>query len=64
MVSAYGAENQITLGQLATEEKSNEMTAISELIGMLDIRESTVTLDAMERQKLIAAKIPRTIYWG
>ena len=57
VVSAWVAENQITLGQLATEEKSNEITAIPELIDMLDIEGSTVTIDAMGCQKQIAAKI-------
>ena len=57
VVSAWVAENQITLGQLATEEKSNEITAIPELIDMLDIKGSTVTMDAMGCQKQIAAKI-------
>ncbi len=57
VVSAWVAEHQITLGQLATEEKSNEITAIPELIDMLDIEGSTVTVDAMGCQKQIAAKI-------
>ena len=57
VVSAWVAENQITLGQLATEEKSNEITAIPELIDMLDIKGSTVTIDAIGCQKQIAAKI-------
>ena len=57
VVSAWVVENQITLGQLATEEKSNEITAIPELIDMLDIKGSTVTIDAMGCQKQIAAKI-------
>ena len=57
VVSAWVAENQITLGQLTTEEKSNEIAAIPELIDMLDIKGSTVTIDAMGCQKQIAAKI-------
>lgn len=57
VVSAWVAENQITLGQLETSEKSNEITAIPELLGMLDIAESTVTIDAMGCQKHIAEKI-------
>lgn len=47
VVSAWVAENQITLGQLAVAEKSNEITAIPELLDMLDISGSTVTVDAM-----------------
>ena len=57
VVSAWVAEHQITLGQLATEEKSNEITAIPELIDLLDIEGSTVTVDAIGCQKQIAAKI-------
>ena len=57
VVSAWVAENQITLGQLAVAEKSNEITAIPELLDMLDISGSTVTIDAMGCQKQIAAKV-------
>ncbi len=57
VVSAWVAENQITLGQLATEEKSNEITAIPELLDLLDISGSTVTIDAMGCQKQIAKKV-------
>ena len=57
VVSAWVAENQITLGQLAVAEKSNEITAIPELLDMLDISGSTVTVDAMGCQKQIASKI-------
>ena len=57
VVSAWVAENQITLGQLEVGEKSNEITAIPELLDMLDISGSTVTIDAMGCQKQIAAKV-------
>lgn len=57
VVSAWVAENQITLGQLETAEKSNEITAIPELLEMLDVSGSTVTIDAMGCQKQIAEKI-------
>lgn len=57
VVSAWVAENQITLGQLVTEEKSNEITAVPELLDMLDVKGSTVTIDAMGCQKKIAGKI-------
>ena len=57
VVSAWVAENQITLGQLAVAEKSNEITAISELLDMLDVSGSTVTVDAMGCQKQIASTI-------
>lgn len=57
VVSAWVAENQITLGQLAVAEKSNEIVAIPELLDMLDVSGGTVTIDAMGCQKKIAAKI-------
>lgn len=57
VVSAWVTENQITLGQLETSEKSNEITAISELLEALDISGSTITIDAMGCQKQIAEKI-------
>jgi predicted transposase YbfD/YdcC len=57
VVSAWIAENRLTLGQVATEEKSNEITAIPQLLEMLDIRGATVTVDAMGCQRAIAEKI-------
>ena len=57
LVSAWVADNRLTLGQLATEEKSNEITAIPRLIELLDIRGATVTVDAMGCQREIAAQI-------
>lgn len=56
-VSAWVAENQITLGQLKAEGKTNEITAVPELLDMLDIEGSIITADAMSCQKAIAAKI-------
>lgn len=57
LVSAWSVQNGISLGQLATEEKSNEITAIPELIGQLEIKGATVTIDAAGCQKKIAAQI-------
>jgi predicted transposase YbfD/YdcC len=57
LVSAWVAERHISLGQIATEEKSNEITAIPELLDQIDIEQATVTIDAMGCQKAIAAKI-------
>jgi predicted transposase YbfD/YdcC len=57
LVNAWVLENRLVLGQYATEEKSNEITAIPKLLEMLDIRGATVTLDAMGCQKAIAAAI-------
>jgi len=57
LVSAWVAENQAVLGQLATDSKSNEITAIPQLLELLDLRGATVTIDAMGCQKAIAEKI-------
>jgi predicted transposase YbfD/YdcC len=57
MVSAWAAEAGLVLGQVATDAKSNEITAIPQLIEMLDLRGATVTIDAMGCQKAIAGKI-------
>ena len=50
-------ENHLTLGQVATDAKSNEITAIPELLELLDLEGAVVTIDAMGCQKDIAAKI-------
>jgi len=47
MVSAWCEANHLVLGQVATQEKSNEITAIPDLLGMLDVRRAVVTIDAM-----------------
>jgi len=57
MVSAWAAENRLVLAQLATEQKSNEITAIPELLRMLDLKGCIVTIDAMGTQKQIAKQI-------
>lgn len=57
LVSAWVVENQAVLGQLATDSKSNEITAIPQLLELLDLRGATVTIDAMGCQKAIAEKI-------
>jgi predicted transposase YbfD/YdcC len=57
MVSAFASEQGITLGQLKTEEKSNEITAIPELLAMLDLKDSIVTIDSMGCQTEIAKAI-------
>ena len=56
--SAFAAENQLVLGKLVTEEKSNEITAVPELLDSLNIIEnSIVTADAMSCQKGIVGKM-------
>jgi predicted transposase YbfD/YdcC len=57
IVSAYCVNNAICLGQIKTEEKSNEITAIPDLLDMLCIEGQIVTIDAMGCQKKIAKKI-------
>jgi predicted transposase YbfD/YdcC len=57
MVSAWSVENHLTLGQVATHAKSNEITAIPELLKVLDLEGAVVTIDAMGCQKEIAAGI-------
>ncbi len=54
MVSAWANEAQLVLGQIATEEKSNEITAVPALLKMLDIEGAIVTADAMSCQREIA----------
>ena len=57
IVSAWASERGITLGQVATDEKSNEITAIPQLLDMIDLEGSVVTIDAAGCQKNIAAQI-------
>jgi predicted transposase YbfD/YdcC len=57
LVSAWASDCGITLGQIATDEKSNEITAIPELIKTIDVRGAIVTIDAMGCQKSIAEAI-------
>ena len=57
MVSAWAHQQQLVLGQMATEEKSNEITAVPNLLDVLDIAGCIITADAMSCQKEIARKI-------
>ena len=56
-VSAWALENRLVLGQVKTEEKSNEITAIPELLHLLDLSGCIVTIDAMGCQRAIAKQI-------
>lgn len=60
MVSAWASANQLVLGQVKTEEKSNEITAIPTLLDMLGLKDCLITIDAMGCQKDIAQKIAET----
>ena len=57
IVSAWASERGITLGQVATEEKSNEIAAIPQLLKMIDLEGAVVTIDAAGCQKNVAAQI-------
>jgi len=57
LISAWACDNQLTLGQLAVDGKSNEITAIPKLIDQLDLEGHTVSIDAMGCQKKIAQKL-------
>jgi predicted transposase YbfD/YdcC len=57
LVSAWATEANLTLGQVAVEEKSNEITAIPRLLELLDLHGALVSIDAMGCQKEIARKI-------
>ena len=57
IVSAWAGAEGIALGQVATEEKSNEITAIPLLLEQLELRQAVVTIDAMGCQKEIAEAI-------
>jgi len=56
-VSIWATEFGLTLGQVATDEKSNEITAIPELLRLVDIQGAIITIDAMGTQKAIAKQI-------
>lgn len=57
IVSAWASEHGIVLGQVATEEKSNEITAIPLLLKQIELKKAVITIDAMGCQKDIARDI-------
>jgi predicted transposase YbfD/YdcC len=56
-VSVWASEFGLSLGQVACDEKSNEITAIPELLRLVDIQGAIITIDAMGTQKAIAEQI-------
>ena len=66
IVSAWASDYGISLGQVATEEKSNEITAIPQLLDMIDVEDAIVTIDAQDARRRL---LPRsstekvTTYW-
>ena len=59
VVTAWAGEYGLALGQQVCEEKSNEITAIPELLKKIDVRGGVVTIDAMGAQKAIAEEVIR-----
>src|SRR6476646_11097407 len=57
MVSAWGCEQRLVLAQIATDAKSNEITAVPKLLEMLSLKGTIVTVDALNCQREIAQKI-------
>ena len=57
LVSAWAVDRSLSLGQLATDEKSNEITAIPQLLDNIELKDSVVTIDAAGCQTEIARKI-------
>ena len=57
MVSAWASQNSLVLGQVKVNDKSNEITAIPQLLKILEIQGCIVTIDAMGTQKEIAQEI-------
>jgi len=57
LVSAWAVDCGVSLGQLAAEEKSNEITAIPQLLEQIELKGSVITIDAAGCQKEIVAKI-------
>ncbi len=57
ILSAWVGENNLCVGQTKVEDKSNEITAIPELLDSLDIQGATISIDAIGCQKEIATKI-------
>src|SRR5271167_2133217 len=59
MVSAWGCQQRLVLAQIATDAKSNEITAVPKLLAMLSLKGTIVTVDALDCQRPIAEQIVR-----
>lgn len=57
LVSAWASRNRLVLGQVKVDQKSNEMTAVPELLQLLDLKGCIVTVDALNTQKEIAREV-------
>jgi hypothetical protein len=60
MVSAWGCAQRMVLAQIATDEKSNEITAVPKLLQMVSLKDAIVTVDALNCQRAIAQQIGRS----
>jgi hypothetical protein len=58
LIGAFAAQSRLLLGQAAVVEKSNEITAIPELLKLLSLKDAVVTLDAKGCQKILLATLP------
>ncbi len=56
MLNAWSADNRICIGQLKVDDKSNEITAMPELMDSLDLKNTIITADALNTQKTIVTK--------
>lgn len=56
LLNAWSADNRICIGQLKVDDKSNEITAMPELMESLDLKNTIITADALNTQKTIVAK--------
>ncbi|MEL6710967.1 MAG: ISAs1 family transposase, partial [Pseudomonadota bacterium] len=69
LVSAYAVDQHLVFGEVGVDEKSNEIKAIPELLNVLDLADTTITIDAMGCQHTIVKQIsgrrviPRDIWW-
>lgn len=61
MVSAWASANDLVFAQLATEAKSNEITAIPKLLELLDLKGNTVTIDAWEHARKFCKKVGKRL---
>jgi predicted transposase YbfD/YdcC len=57
LVSAWASRNRLVLGQIKVDEKSNEITAVPDLLRLLEVKDCIVTVDALNTQKEIAREV-------
>lgn len=57
LVSAWASEKGLTLAQVPTDQKSNEITEIPELLRLIELKKSIITIDAMGTQKKIVNRL-------